>query len=428
MARPVSGGNIELSWKKPPDVDLDSLHLYRTLLGDTAAYQLLANLAPAETSYTDIGTTAGERFYYRITSFNALFESFASPPVGGMRFVFGPKLLVVNRTGPTSISSYSYFRDSIQNFYFRALRRYDFDTLNLKDESFPLPTGIPPNFAARNRAIFVHSAELYTYTNDNPNFLFYFTDFIKAGGKLIMDGHWAKGTLYQSYTKCLSSDPAFATDPVEWDTLKSIFGFDCIFFPRIFPFDTSLVNRSFLYAQPQETGYPPLVADSGRAAAGLKAFVSPSLSNSYPTVPVVGYFTNRNASEDLYTFGSISPGTDPKQGQTVAKKHLDLAAGGGFVWFNFPLFYMQEDSAKKAIRKSLSDLGVPEDFPKGDLDQSRGREPKDVIFLTNYVFLGLPFPGFDPDEADMNCDGKTTQVDVIILLRDVYALQPLPCD
>ena len=430
VAHPKNGGNIQLFWQTTPDNDLVRFRIYRTSLTDTTAFSLLDSITPPETSYTDIGNVAGERYFYRITGVNPLFESFVSSPVKGMRFVFGPKLLLVNRTGRTSITSYGYFRDSIQNFYLRALRRYDFDTLNLRDDAFPVPAGVSPVFTAKNKVIFAHSAELATFSGDNPTFLSYFLDFLKAGGKLVMDGHWPLGgfTLDASFLKCLAGEAPFTAGSAVWDSVRSAFGFDCLFFPRIFPYDTSLVNRSFLSAEPQEPGYPPLAADSSRAALGVKAFVSPNLSYSYPTVPNIGYFTNRDSSEDLYRFGSIDPGADPKQGSTVAKKHLDPATGGGFVWFNFPLFYMQEDSAKKAIRRALADLGIPEDFPKGDLNRDGTSGPVDAVYLIDYIFLGLPFPTFDADEADFNCDGNAAPSDVVLLLLHVYPGQPLPCD
>ncbi len=427
---PVDGGNIQLFWQKPPDTNLVAFRIYRTSPSDTATFSLLASVTPPETSYTDVGTVAGERFFYRITAVNPLFEGFVSGTAGGMRFVFEPKLLLVNRTGPTLIASYAYFRDSIQSFYRRALRRYDFDTLSLKDESAPLPAGIPPGFAAGNRFIYVHSAELRSLANDNPTFLSYFLDFIQAGGKLVMDGHWPLGGSQpnSSYLKCTASELPFSTSLELWNAIQNQFGFDCIFFPRFFPFDTSLVNRSFLFAEPEGPGYPLLTADSGRAALGAKAFIQPSLSYNYPTVPNVGYFTNRDAGENLYRFGSLDPVNDPKQGLTVAKKHFE-PAGGGFVWFNFPLFYMQEDSAKKAIRRTLADLGLPENFPKGDLNKDRMRSTIDVPYLTNYVFLGIPFPEFDPDEADFNCDGNASAADAVLFLRNIYPPNsPFPCD
>ncbi|MGH8004090.1 MAG: choice-of-anchor B family protein [Limisphaerales bacterium] len=429
-ARPIDGGNIQLFWHQPPDNDLISFRIYRTSPTDTTTFSLLASVTPSETSYTDIGTVAGERHFYRVTAVNPLFEGCQSGTVRSMRIVFQPKLLLVNRTGPASSLPYSYFRDTIQSFYRRALRRYDFDTLNLRDESFPIPAGVSPVFTAQNKVIFTHSSELRTITGDNPAFLTYFFDFLKAGGKLVMDGHWPLGgfTATASYLKCFSSEFPFPIASALWDSLRNVFGFDCLFFSRVFPYDTSLVNRSFLSAQPAETGYPMLVADSIRSAEGLKAYLSPSVPYPYPTVPNIGYFTNRDTAEDLYRFGSAFPGTDPKEGLPVAKKHLDPSTGGGFVWFNFPLFYMQEDSAKKTIRRALADLGLPEDFLKADLNRDGARNPLDAVYLINYAFEGLPFPLFDSDEADINCDGNISPADVVLLLLNVYPGQPLPCD
>jgi choice-of-anchor B domain-containing protein len=431
-AKPIDGGDIILSWQTPPDDDLVAFHIYRTLPGDTTTFSLLASVTPPETSYTDVGTVAGERFFYRITAENPLFEGFPSVPVKTMRFVLGPKLLLVNRTGPALSSDYTYFRDSIESFYRRALRRFDFDTLSFKDEAAPLPAGIPPGFVARNRYIYVHSAELRpnSIPKDNPSFLSYFIDFFKAGGKLLMDGHWPLGGILadESYLKCTAGEAPFPADPALWDSIQGTFGFDCIFFPRIFPFDTSLVNRSFLNGRPQKPGYPLLTADSGRSALGIRAFLSPGVNYAHPTVPAAGYFTSRDTLEDLYRFGSVDPANDPKEGLTVAKKHLNPSTGGGFVWFNFPLFYMQEDSAKKTIRRALADLGLPENFPKGDLNQDGISDPLDVVHLINYVFLGIPFPTFDPDEADFNCDGSNSPADVVLFLRNIFPPNfPFPC-
>jgi choice-of-anchor B domain-containing protein len=427
--RPVNGGDIRLFWQRPPDSDLVRFRIYRTPLADTTVFLLVDSVTAAETSYTDPGGLAGERYFYRVTAVDSIFESLVSNPVPAMRFVLEPKLLLVNRTGPTSTGTYAFFRDTIQNFYRRALRRYDFDTLNLRDDVFPVPAGITPSFTAVNRFIFVHSSELRTGAGDNPTFLSYFTDFLKAGGRLAMDGHWALGGINASFLKCLPGDAPFASSLQIWDSMRSIFGFNCLFFPRIFPYDTSLVNRSFLSAEPVESGYPLLVADSGRAAQGVKAFVSPGLSYNYPTVPNIGYFSSREPVEDLYRFGSISPGTDPNQSQPVAKKHLDPVSEGGFVWFNFPLFYMQEDSTKKAIRHVLADLGLPENFPKGDLNRDGLQGPADAVFLIDYIFLELPFPEFDAAEADFNCDGNDSPADIILFLLHIYPPYHLfPCE
>lgn len=423
--RPDQIGNIHLSWQPPTDGDLVRFRIYRTSLADTLNLSLFDSVSAAETSYTDVGSAAGQRFSYRVTALDSFgLETLAPSTVKSMRFVFGNRLLLVNRTGPAN--QRPAFRDTIANFYLGALRRYDCDTLSLKDESAPIPTGVPPGFVSRNPVIYVHSSELRIFSADDPSFLSYFIDFFKAGGKLVMDGHWPLGAVNSSFLKCLASDPGFSVNQALWDTVRNTFGFDCLFFPRIFPFDTSLVNRSFLFAQPEQSGYPVLPADSLKAGAGLVAFVG-NLPYPYPTVPNIGYLTNRTPSEDLYSFGSSAGAGDPKNGLTVAKKHSDLATGGSFVWFNFPLFYMQKDSAKKVIRKVLTDYGLAEILPKGDLDRNGMRTAADVVYLLNYVFLGQLFPFFDADEADMNCDGVATAADVVLFLNNVFLGTPLPC-
>ncbi len=424
--RPDAVGNIHLFWKIPPDADLLRFRIFRTSLADTVNFALFDSVAATETTYVDAGATPGERFSYKVSALDSLgLETPVPSTVRSMRFVFGNKLLLVNRTGlPTQRPA---FRDTIAGFYSGALRRYDFDSLNLKDETAPIPTGISPAFVSTNPVIYVHSAELRILgSGDNPSFLSYFTEFFKAGGKLVMDGHWPLGGVGTSFLKCLASDPGFTVNQAVWDTIRNSYGFDCIFLPKIFPFDTSLANRTFQYAQSEQTGYPKLTTDSVKAVAGLTAFVGP-FAYPYPTVPNVGYFTNRDAAEDLYSFGSSVGGGDPKNGQTVAKKHTDLLSGGGFVWFNFPLFYMREDSAKYVIRKIVGDYGIPEVYPKGDLDRNGMRTAADVVYMLNFVFLGLQFPYFCAAEADVNCDGSPTPADVVLFLNNVFLNVPLPC-
>ncbi|MGE5692826.1 MAG: choice-of-anchor B family protein, partial [Candidatus Zixiibacteriota bacterium] len=101
-AQPQDGGNIQLFWKRPSDSGLAKFRIYRTSPSDTTAFSVFDSINPAETSYTDIGTVAGERFFYRVSAVNALFEGYQSGAAQSMRIVFQPKLLLVNRTGPAS--------------------------------------------------------------------------------------------------------------------------------------------------------------------------------------------------------------------------------------------------------------------------------------------------------------------------------------
>ncbi|MGH8003218.1 MAG: hypothetical protein ACRECJ_00635, partial [Limisphaerales bacterium] len=425
---PTNGGNIHLAWQLPPDTGLSGFRIYRTAPNDTTTFALFDSTSPGESTYVDSGSIPGERFSYRIAAVNRSgYASLLSPPVKTMRFVFGQKLLLVDRTAYCSPYLKRYFTapDSFYNFHARLLRRFDFDTLELNDCTVRF--AVNPAFVSRHPYIVLHSSEFFTpLAHDNASFLSFFTDYVKAGGKLLVEGHWPP--LQPTPVTLCSFNATLLPNasPEIWDTVRSVFGFDCLYFSLVHLLDNNIFYQSFAGAESKKAGYPNLTVDSVRVdyfvplTGGFTRY-------PYPTLPNVGYLTNRDSSEDLYVFGSILDG-DPKQGKTVAKKHIG-PNGGGFVWFNFPLYYMKEDSAKKAFRQALADLGVPENFPKGDFDRDGMRTIVDVPYLINWVFLGEPFPIiFDADETDLNCDGQSTPADLVLLLLNVFPGQPLPCN
>lgn len=428
-AQPDKVGNILLFWERPSDSDLAGFRLHRTSPSDTVNFFPLDSLGPEESTYVDSGFDPGERLSYRITSVNASgYTSFFSPVVKSMRFVFSSKVLLVDRTAYCApyLTRYSMAPDSFYNFHARLLRRHAFDTLVLNDCTVRLAAS--PAFVSRHPVIVLHSSEFFTDPNyDNASFLSFFTDYVKAGGKLILEGHCPP--LQATSVNLCSHSATFLPNANQsiWDSVRSVFGFDCLYYPPTHFVNNSILYQSFASARSKNDSYPHLVVDSFRVDYFVPA--SGSFTNyPYPTMPNVGFITNRNPSEDLYAFGSIYGG-DPKQGRTVAKKHLDSATGGGFVWFNFPLYYMKEDSAKKAFRQALTDLGVPENFPKADFDRDGIRTITDVTYLLNWVFLGEPFPIiFDTSETDLNCNGQVTAADVILLLMNIFPGQPLPCN
>ncbi|HLG94299.1 MAG TPA: choice-of-anchor B family protein [candidate division Zixibacteria bacterium] len=427
-AQPVNGGNIHLSWQRPPDTNLAGFRLYRTSLTDTVNFFPLDSMGPAEGTYVDSGATPGERFFYRISAINNLgLTSFHSPTVKAIRFVFGKKLLLVDRTAycPAFVKRYPIAPDSFYNFHARLLRRQDFDTLLLNDCLTRF--AVDPTFVSRHPYIVLHSSEFFTpLAYDNASFLSFFADYTKAGGKLLVEAQW---TPLQSnpVTLCDFNSVLLPNANEEiWDTVRAAFGFDCLYYPLVHILNNSTVHQSFAGAQSKSSAYPHLTVDSVR----VDYFVPTTGSFTrypYPTMPNVGYLTGRDSAENLYTFNSLLGNSDEKHGKTVAKKRID-PNGGGFVWFNFPLYYMKEDSTKKVFRQALTDLGVPEVFPKGDLDRDGVRDIADVTHLTNWVFLGQPFSIFDDDEADLNCDGQSSPADLVLLLLNVFPGQPLPCN
>jgi choice-of-anchor B domain-containing protein len=427
-AQPQNGGNIVLSWQRPPDTNLVGFRIYRTGLLDTVNYLPFDFTGPAESTFVDSGSNPGERFFYRIAAVNTLgYTSFLSPPVKTMRFVFGSKVLLVDRSAhcPPYLKRHLLSPDSFHTFHARLLRRRDFDTLNLNDCTVRF--AVNPSFVARHPCIVVHSSEFFTaVAQDNASFLSFLVDYLKAGGKLVVEGQWTP-EVFNPTLLCDFNFPLLpnATAAI-WDSVRSAFGFDCLYFPPVHTLNNTILHQGFASARSKEETYPNLSVDSLRV--DFFVLLAGGARYPYPTLPDAGYITTRDTSEDLYIFGSILGGSDPKHGKTMAKKHID-PNGGGFVWFNFPLYYMNEDSTKKAFRQALFDLGVPEVFPKADFNRDGVRGIIDIPYLTNWIFLGEPFPViFDADETDLNCDGKSTAADVVLLLANIFPGQPLPCN
>ncbi len=439
-SRPDKVGNIYLSWQLPPDGDLTAFRIHRHSIGafdSISTFFSLYELPATETSFVDPGSIAGQRYAYRVIAVDSFGLESPASETRVMRFVFGSRTLLLNRTANSFVKNPSAFQIALSQFHSRLLRRWDFASVSRIDETYPFNTFINPNpftgfIFATYPVIVIHSSEFKSQPLlDNPSFLSFFNDFLEAGGKLIVVGHWPM-PVAETLSLCaydssyLNSAYIPKAKASIWDDTRNHFGFECLFYPPIYPDDSSQLSNSFLTAVPTEFPYPVLSVDSAR----VDSFVLTAggrTNYQYPTLPNVGYMVNRTPLEDLYTFGSILGGSDPKHGQTAAKKHFDASTGGGFVWFNFPLFFMQEDSAKKAFRQALADLGVPEDYPKADFDRNGIRNIIDITYLLNWVFLGEQFPIFDADEADVNCDRMPSAVDVVLFLRNVFLGENLPC-
>lgn len=422
------GGNIRLIWRRPSDSNLSGFRIYRAASFDSVNFSPIDSVGPEDSTYVDAGSNPGELFFYRIATVNKLgYTSFPSPVAKAMRFVFGSKLLLVDRTAYCSpyLKRISAARDSFYTFHARVLRRFDFDTLELNDCQVRL--SVNPAFVARHPVIVLHSSEFFVPMNyDNASFLSFFIDYLKVGGKLIVESQWIP----------LQPDPIMLCDynsvllpnatPSIWESVRRDFGFDCLYYPLVHMLDNTLYQQGFASARSHDDAYPNLAVDSLRVD-NFVPVLSGSTRYPYPTLPNVGYMTTRDSSEDLYSFVSLIGNSDAKDGKTVAKRHID-AVGNGFVWFNFSLYYMKEDSSKKALRQALADLGVPENFPKADFDRDGVRTIEDITYLINWVFLGEQFSIFDDDETDLNCNGQSSPADLVLLLLNVFPGQPLPCN
>ncbi|MCI0404707.1 MAG: choice-of-anchor B family protein, partial [candidate division Zixibacteria bacterium] len=291
-AYPVNGGDIHLAWQPPADTGLAGFRIYRTSLNDTATFALFDTAGPGASSYVDSGSVPGERFSYRIAAVNGSgYASLLSPAAKTMRFVFGQKLLLVDRTAYCAPYLKRYFAaaDSFYSFHARMLRRFDFDTLELNDCTVRF--AVNPAFVSRHPYIVLHSSEFFSpLAHDNASFLSFFTDYMKAGGKLLVEAQWTPlqpnpVTLCDFNSLLLPN----ATAAI-WDSARAAFGFDCLYYPLVHTLNNSLLYQGFHSAQSKNDAYPNLPVDSFR----VDYFVPTTggfTRYPYPTLPNVGYIT-----------------------------------------------------------------------------------------------------------------------------------------
>jgi len=109
-------------------------------------------------------------------------------------------------------------------------------------------------------------------------------------------------------------------------------------------------SEEFIGAFSQVPGYPDLQVDSLRVAqcaSGLE------LGGK---VPGVGYLDSLMAGDTIYTFHSAYYDTSASEGKPVAFRYF--GDDHEVIFFDFPLYFIQEPQATELLHKALSDLGI----------------------------------------------------------------------
>jgi hypothetical protein len=336
------GHTIYLSWSaSPPEEAVVHYNVYfGTASGDyDSLHQVYATCDTLRNLQED--TT----YFITVTAINTDgFESIADREVSQTPMVVSldQGILVVDETYE-NIAHNMVDGDSINAFYERALQNY---TYAYVDHS--CPNCYPPNQLhikelVRYSVVIVHSEDLrgfrsmgaigdYTYS--------VLRDYLNYGGKVIIEGR-----------RNLS-----AGNDGDWEIRE--------FFPGDIPYDYLKVksayvpvwgpgdyrSEEFIGAFSQVPGYPDLQVDSLRVAqcaSGLE------LAGK---VPGVGYLDSLMAGEVIYTFHSAYYDTSASEGKPVAFRYLE--DDHEVIFFDFPLYFIQEPQATELLHKALSDLGI----------------------------------------------------------------------
>ncbi len=352
VADPFGTYKIKLDWAASQVADLDYYNVYRSEESGSG-YDLLSG-AVTDTTLVD-STVQGDvpYYYYTVTAVDTNSnESEMSDEAAGFAVTLDQGILVLDETYE-DVAFNMVIGDSVNAFYERALLGY---TYAYADHS--CPNCYPQNQVrlqemGRYSAVIVHSEDLRGNRSlgaSGDSTYWAVKRYLDYGGKAIIEGR-----------RNLSAGDDGAWTPrgflpgdVPYDYLKVE--------SAVVPPWSSLYDRTeeFIGAFGQISGYPDLKVDSMRVAqvsSGLELL---------GRVPGVGYIDSLMAGEILYTFNSVFD-TSASDGKPVAFRHL----GGDHevIFFDFPLYFIQEPEATAVLHQALSDLGM---YPSSVEDEESG--------------------------------------------------------
>ncbi len=180
-------------------------------------------------------------------------------------------------------------------------------------------------------------------------------------------------------------------------------------------------------AHSQITGYPNLVWDSIASSSHSQPFEASGI----PFASYVGL--GGGMPEIVYTFDARD-GMSPAEGQPVGWRYL--GPGHKYVFFEFPLTFMEHAAAVTALRKAVEDLGAT--GPVGCCLNARGNangdlEDKvnvsDITYLVDFLF-GIPTgPAplcLEEGNANGDIDEKVNVSDVSYLIAYLFGIPTGP--
>jgi len=344
----VDGQTIYLSWSA--NQPGDSVAYYNVRYGTSSGhYDSLHQVTALGDTIRNL--TEDTTYYITVTAVNAGgFESIANQEVSQQVFpvTMDLGLLLVDETYVDGF--YNMVNgDSVNAFYQRALKNYSYTYVN-----HSCPNCFPQNQLhlkelGRYSVVIIHSEDNRGYrslgANDDSTYLV-LKEYLNYGGKVIIEGrrNFSQGNDGEDISRI------FHPGDIPFDYLKIKSAYVPLWTPS---------NRSeeFIGASSQVSGYPDLQVDSLRVTQcsnGLELL---------GRVPGVGYIDSLMAGEVIYRFHSVYD-TSNSEGKSVAFRYL----GGDyqFVYFDFPLYFIQEAQACSLLHQALSDLSMSPSIVEND--------------------------------------------------------------
>ena len=339
-AGPNGSFKIKLDWSPNREADFDYYNIFRSEESGSGYQPLSA--ACEETTFVD-STVQGdvEYYYYTLTAVDTLDnESEMSAQDSSFVVSLNQGILLVDETYINS--GYNMVDgDSINAFYDRALQGYIYA---YSDHSCPVCS--PPNQVdlkelGRYSVVIIHSEDhrgtrsLGVYGDSTYLVL---EPYLSFGGKAIIEGRRNLSIGNDGDWEIREFLPGDV--PYDYLNVKSAY---------VPPWTPGIRSEEFVGASSQISGYPDLQVDSLRVdqcGSGL-AFGG--------KVPGVGYIDSLMDGEIIYTFQSAYD-TSASEGKPVAFRYW--GEDYKVIFFDFPLYFIQEAQAIQLLHQALDDLEV----------------------------------------------------------------------
>lgn len=341
VATPITHG-IRIDWLPNQELDLDGYRIYRRI-NNEPDYDSLNIVLLQDTTYTDSGLGGENKYYYVLRAFDNVGNySPLSEEAYGRPITLDQHILMVDETRNGGGFNPP---DSLQDqFYDYVLQDYSYTQHEYG--------------TAGERPIFADFAPYSTvlwHADDYSQLLGFsavedIKSYLDIGGNLWLVGWKA--------TANFADDLQYPAD----------------YSPGSFIYDYLKISHTDLSAN----------EDSFAAAIGLLSYPDIAVDSARVPIPAWGgtmrmieAVTPVAPAESIYTIDMLNNGS-PYEGETCGLRYL--GADFNIAFFGFPLYYMDQDDARAAAQKVLSDfgeIGINEEF--GDFVQVPA-----LVLLQNY--------------------------------------------
>ena len=359
------GHTINVEWNpNPPVENVTHYHVYfGTKSGEYDSIHSVT--VPADTLR---GLTEGTTYYVTVTAVNADdYESVGREEMSttAYHFTLDQGILLVDETSDQSIPYNFVNDDSINAFYTRALQGY---TYTYSDHS--CPNCSPPNQLRvsdllQYSPVIVHSEDnrgVYSLGNSTDSTYLTLKEYLRNGGKLIIEGRRNLSTGNDGDAEIRQ----FLPGQIPYDYLKVKSAY-------VSPWSPANRTEEFIGAFSQIPGYPDLQVDSSRVEQCSEG-ISPPLAGK---LPGVGYIDSLRAGMIIYRFNSTYD-TSASLGKPVAFRYL--GSDYKVIFFDFPLYFIQEVQACSLLHRALSDL----EFYPSSVAEEEGSVPLSFSLKQNF--------------------------------------------